>query len=133
MVALLCLPAGLQFPPVPESSGLLASIENVTNEDAVGASIFRNAELVFQFQKAMRFTDARLVEILEVMRAPEGRPLRDELWKVLEQIELSVAQPDLQPGWYHSSYCWSVSPQFVQCLWRANRQYGIGDLWCTFS
>ena len=72
-------------------------MENVTNEHAVGASIFRNAELVFQFQKAMRFTDARLVEILEVMRAPEGRPLRDELWKALEHTELSVAQPDFQP------------------------------------
>ena len=88
---------------MPESSGLLASIENVTNEHAVGASIFRNAELVLQFQTAMRLTDARLVEILEVMRAPEGRPLRDEFWKALQQNELSVAQPDLQPGWYHSS------------------------------
>ena len=59
----------LQLPPVPESSGLLASVENTTNEHAVGASIFRNAELVFQFQTSMRFTDAKLVEIMEVMRA----------------------------------------------------------------
>ena len=34
----------LQLPPVPESSGLLVSMENVTNEHPVGASIFRNAE-----------------------------------------------------------------------------------------
>ena len=35
----------LQLPPVPGSSGLLASMENVTNEHAVRASIFLNAEL----------------------------------------------------------------------------------------
>ena len=99
----------LQLPPVPESSGLLASIEKVTNEHAVGASIFRNAELVFQFHTAMRFTDARQVQILKVMRAPGGKPLPEQLWKALEAIELSAAQPDLQPGWYHSCYCWSVT------------------------
>ena len=70
----------------------------------------------------MRFTDARLVEILEVMRAPEGRPLRDELWKGLEQTELSVAQLDLQPGWYHSSYCWSVT---TMCAVLVARQSAI--------
>ena len=99
----------LQLPPVPESSGLLASIEKVTNEHAVGASIFRNAELVFQFHTAMRFTDARQVQILEVMRTPGGKPLPEQLWKALEATELSAAQPDLQPGWYHSCYCWSVT------------------------
>ena len=36
----------LQLPPVPESSGILAPIDNATKEHVVGASIFRNAELV---------------------------------------------------------------------------------------
>ena len=99
----------LQLPPVPESSGLLPPIEKVSNEHAVGASIFRNAELVFQFQTAMRFTDARQVEILEVMRTPGGKPLPEQKWKALEATEISAAQPDLQPGWCHSCYCWRIT------------------------
>ena len=37
----------VQLPLVPASSSLLAPLEDVTNEHKVGASIFRNAELVF--------------------------------------------------------------------------------------
>ena len=59
---------------------------------------------------------------MEVMRAPEGGPLRDEPWKALEQNELNVAQPDLQPGWYHSSYCWSVT---TMCAVLVARQSAI--------
>jgi hypothetical protein len=99
----------LQLPPVPESSSLLASLKSATNEHKVGSSIFRNAELVFRFEKAMRVTDAKRVEILEVMRTPGGKSLTSELWKALEQTEISATQPDLQPGWYNSCYCWSIT------------------------
>ena len=99
----------LQLPPVPESSSLLAPLEGVTNEHKVGASIFRNAELVFQFQKAMRFSDADQIAILETMRTPGGKALRSDLWEALQRTELGVAQPELQPGWHHSCYCWSIT------------------------
>ena len=52
---------------------MLAPLEGTSNEHKVGANIFRNAELVFQFNTAMRFTDETLVQILEVMRTPGGK------------------------------------------------------------
>ena len=44
----------LQLPPVPASASVLAPLDSTSNEHKVGARIFRNAELVFQFEKAMR-------------------------------------------------------------------------------
>ena len=117
----------LQLPPVPESSGLLASIEKVTNEHAVGASIFRNAELVFQFHTAMRFTDARQVQILEVMRTPVGSLCQSNCgkrWRQLNSVlhSLIYNQDGIIPAIAGASLQW------LQCSWRANRLYGIGDL-----
>ena len=54
---------------------MLAPLEGTSDEHKVGAKIFRNAELVFQFNTAMRFTDNTLIEILEVMRTPGGKNL----------------------------------------------------------
>ena len=65
----------LQLPPVPESSSMLAPLEGTSNEHKVGAKIFRNAELVFQFSSAMRFSDETLIQILEAMRTAGGRKL----------------------------------------------------------
>ena len=79
----------LQLPPVPESSSLLAPVEQSSKEHAVGASIFRNAELVFQFQKAMRFTDSKQIQLLEVMRTPGGQALKEELWEALQQTQVN--------------------------------------------
>ena len=47
---------------------MLAPLEGTSDEHKVGAKIFRNAELLFHFSTAMRFTDETLIEILEVMR-----------------------------------------------------------------
>ena len=88
----------LQLPPVPESSSLLAPLEGVTNEHKVGASIFRNAELVFQFLKAMRFSDADQIAILETMRTPGGKALRSDLWEALQRTELGAAHQSYSPG-----------------------------------
>ena len=50
---------------------MLAPLTGTSNEHKAGANIFRNADLVFQFEKMMRFTDKTLIEILEVMRTPK--------------------------------------------------------------
>ena len=54
---------------------MLAPLEGTSDEHKVGAKIFRNAELVFEFNTAMRFNDETLVQILEAMRTPGGRKL----------------------------------------------------------
>ena len=63
----------LQLPPVPASSSVLAPLENTSDEHKVGARIFGNAELVCQFEKAMRFEDKTQIAILECMRTPGGK------------------------------------------------------------
>ena len=63
----------LQLPPVPGTSSMLAPIDETTNEHKAGARIFRDAELVFQFQQSMRFTDATQIAILECMRTRGGK------------------------------------------------------------
>ena len=60
---------------------MLAPIDEATNEHVAGARIFRNAELVFQFEKAMRFTDATQIAILECMRTRGGKPLSAMQWE----------------------------------------------------
>ena len=79
------------------------------------STIFRNAELVFQFNTAMRFTDKTLVEILQVMRTPGGRKLCRYQWQALLQTERSAEQPAADAAqsddiatWYHVCCCWSV-------------------------
>ena len=81
---------------------MLAPLEGTSDEHKVGAKIFRNAELVFQFNTAMRFTDETLIEILESMRTPGGRKLSHAQWQVLVKTE-STAE---QPLWYHVCFCW---------------------------
>ena len=52
---------------------MLAPLEGTTNEHKVGAKIFRDADLAFEFQRAMRFTDQTLIDILEAMRVAVAR------------------------------------------------------------
>ena len=105
----------LQLPPVPESSSMLAPLEGTSAEHKVGANIFRNAELVFQFSTAMRFTDETLIQILEAMRTPGGRKLSPTQWQALVNTERRAEQPadasSERPdnsNCYHVCYCWSV-------------------------
>ena len=73
----------LQLPPVPASSSMLASLEGTSDEHKVGANIFRNAELVFEFHTAMRFNDTTLVSILQAMRQPGGKKITNVEWQAL--------------------------------------------------
>ena len=111
----------LQLPPVPESSSMLAPLEGTSNEHKVGAKIFRNAELVFQFNTAMRFTDEILMQILEAMRTPGGRRLNQAQWQALLQTQRSAEQSAVST-WHHVCYCWSVITMAAFMLARLSAQ-----------
>ena len=55
----------LQLPPVPKSSGLLASLEGTSDEHKVGAAIFNRVHYLFEMHTMKRFQDTTLVAILE--------------------------------------------------------------------
>ena len=119
----------LQLPPVPESSSMLAPLEGTSKEHKVGAKIFRNAERVYQFNIAMRFTDNTLIEILKAMRTPGGRKLSHDQWQALLKTErsaeesavVSAARPD-ETTFYHVCYCWSVITMAAFMLARVSAQ-----------
>ena len=48
--------------------------------------------------------------------------MREDLWKALQHTGASAAQPALEPGWYHSCYCWSVT---TMCAVLVARQSAI--------
>ena len=73
----------LQLPPVPETTSMLAPLEGTSDEHKVGAKIFTNVELVFQFSSAMHFTDKTLMQILEAMRTAGGKKLSPAQWEAL--------------------------------------------------
>ena len=103
----------LQLPPVPKKNSLLAPLQSTSQEHRVGASIFRNAQYVFQMRQMMRFKDARLLRILQTMRTVGGQALSPTDWKALLDTEAneqgcSVAQPTPPQGWYHTCYVWSI-------------------------
>ena len=112
----------LQLPPVPASASVLASVEKKSDEHKVGAGIFRNAELVFRFEKAMRFQDQTQIEILDCMRTPGGKRLTVKQWRALQDTELA-SYKDIPPGWYHTCYCWSIisMSSFLVARQSANR------------
>lgn len=80
----------LQLPPVPASSSMLAPLDGTTNEHKVGAKIFRDADLVFEFRQAMRFTDQTLIDILNTMRVPGGKTLTEQQWQALTNTEIEL-------------------------------------------
>ena len=105
----------LQLPPVPETTSMLAPLEGTSDEHKVGAKIFRNVELVFQFSSAMRFTDQTLIQILEAMRTAGGKKLSPAQWQALVNTKRRAEQPAdasskrlADPNMYHVCYCWSV-------------------------
>ena len=55
----------LQLPPVPKSSGLLASMENTSDEHKVGAAMFNRVHYLFEMHTMKRFTDPTLISILQ--------------------------------------------------------------------
>jgi hypothetical protein len=105
----------LQLPPVPKSSGLLASLENTSDEHKAGAAIFYGFEYLFEMHTMKRFTDPTLISILQKMRKLGGEKLTEEEWRKLAATQLDAAQLEADPaafeaatkGWFESSYLWS--------------------------
>ena len=52
--------------------------DGTTHEHTVGARSVRDADLVFESVKSMRFTDPALIDILMAMRTPGGNTLSDQ-------------------------------------------------------
>jgi hypothetical protein len=106
----------LQLPPVPKSSGLLASLDNTSNEHKVGASMFNHIHYLFEMHTMKRFEDPILISILQKMRHLGGQKLLESEWQALLRTELDVEQLEREAdtflkdteGWFESSYLWSI-------------------------
>ena len=106
----------LQLPPVPKRSGLLAPLDNTSDEHKAGASMFYNVHYLFEMETMKRFRDPVLISILTKMRQPGGTQLTDQEWQALLDTELGVEEIERDPqaflrstaGWFESSYLWSV-------------------------
>ena len=106
----------LQLPPVPKSSGLLASLEGTSDEHKVGASMFNKVHYLFEMHTMKRFNDPTLIAILKKMREPGGKKLSDTEWQALLNTELDVEELERDPeafisstaGWFESCYLWSI-------------------------
>ena len=97
----------LQLPPVPDMSSMLAPLEGTSDEHKVGANIFRDAELVFEFSSAMCFTDGTLIQILEAMRTAGGRQISHVQGQALVVTEGRAVQPaDASSGRPDESSCY---------------------------
>ena len=106
----------LQLPPVPKSSGLLASLDGTSDEHKVGASMFNRVHYLFEMHTMKRFEDATLIAILKKMRTPGGLKLSQSEWQALQNTEIDVEELERDPeaflhstaGWFESSYLWSI-------------------------
>ena len=112
----------LQLPPVPKSSGLLAPLENISDEHKAGASMFNNVQYLFEMETMKRLNDPTLINILQKMRRQKGAKLSEDEWRALMNTEIDASKvqaPHLEDflaetkGWYESCYLWSVT--FVAC------------------
>jgi hypothetical protein len=104
----------LQLPPVSKSSGLLAPIENTSDEHKVGAAMFNNIHYLFEMETMKRFTDSALISILQKMRTTEGAKLTEQEWQALTELDVSQLGRDPETliqdtaGWFESCYLWSI-------------------------
>ena len=106
----------LQLPPVPKSSGLLASLDGTSDEHKVGASMFNRVHYLFEMHTMKRFDDEMLINILKKMRTPGGDKLSQSEWQALLNTEIDGEQLERDPeaflrstaGWFESSYLWSI-------------------------
>ena len=70
----------LQLPPVPACSSLMYDgPPSLQYEHRQGKAIVQQADYVFGFKKAMRFSDPNLTHILQVMR--EGGTIHEQAWQ----------------------------------------------------
>ena len=115
----------LQLPPVPKSSGLLASLEGTSDEHKAGASMFNNVQYLFEMETMKRFKDQTLISILKKMRQRKGAKLSQEEWRAPKDTEVDASKVKADPGafldetlgWYESCYLWSVTS--MACYSRA--------------
>jgi hypothetical protein len=106
----------LQLPPVPKSSGLLASLQNTSDEHKAGAAMFNNMHYLFEMHTMKRFTDPVLMSILNKMRKMNGSKLTEEEWQAVVNTRIDATKIQANPeqfeeetaGWYESCYLWSV-------------------------
>ncbi len=106
----------LQLPPVPKSSGLLAPLDNTSDEHKAGAQCLKNMHYLFEMETMKRFTDPTLIAILQKMRKRGGAKLTDQQWQALFATEVDASQLDEDPqaflldtaDWFESCYLWSV-------------------------
>ena len=122
----------LQLPPVPKSSGLLASLENTSDEHKAGASMFNNIQYLFEMETMKRFNDNVLISILSKMRTPRGVKLTEDEWTALRKTEIDPEQIQQNPeqfleqtnGWYESCYLWTVVSMacYTRAMASARRQ-----------
>ena len=80
----------LQLPPVPKSSGLLASLENTSDEH-------NDMHYLFEMETMKRFTDPTLIAILQTMRKQGGANLTDRQWQALLATEVDASQLEQDP------------------------------------
>ena len=77
-----------QLPPVPASSSLLAPHKGQSYEHQQGRKLLADMEYVVEFVQMQRFTDQRLLEVLNAMRTPGGKKISDESWQALSLIHI---------------------------------------------
>ena len=99
-----------QLPPVPESSSLLDNSATQRYEHLQGCKLLADMEYVFEFRNMRRFTDPRLVKVLEAMRVPGGQEISDDCWKAICNTELKPDDDRLagKRGWYEAAYEWRI-------------------------
>jgi hypothetical protein len=106
----------LQLPPVPKSSGLLAPMDNTSDEHKAGAAMFNNMHYLFEMETMKRFNDPVLISILKKMRKTNGSKLSEPEWQALMDTELDGAHLERDPEaflkstteWFESAYLWSI-------------------------
>ena len=110
----------LQLPPVPASSSLLASPDGQSYEFQQGRKLLADIEHVIDFVEMRRFDDERQVHVLEAMRTPGGKKIKEEAWQAIKDAELKMSGADAHQlgapdprllqarGWYESAYEWRI-------------------------
>ena len=92
-----------QLPPVPASSSLLAPQKGQSYEHQQGRKLLADMEYVVEFVQMQRFTDQRLLEVLNAMRTPGGKKISDESWQALVDTEIRSSSSAAQPAGDSSS------------------------------
>jgi hypothetical protein len=105
----------LALPTVPNTTSLLAPIEGASDEQKLGATMFRNLDYLFEMHTMMRFKDPVLLK----MRTPGGAALAAHEWTKLSDTALDASQLERSPrnqmgemrDWYETCYFAQQKPR----------------------